>query len=166
MAKQQVSITLLLLILFYGCQNRSKSSENMQDEFYSVSGGWDWVRVPLLKPYVVKRANPKINMVWDIEFIHSFGTYNVKRVDVQDSVIYILSGNIGNNNDSTIVNTENVPTAWFVIDVRSNIEKGFDNEEEFRAYLRTHNYPNPKWHDIDSLSESFGALGTVPWAPK
>jgi len=94
MAKQQVSITLLMLILFYGCQKRSKSSENMHDEFYSVSGDWDWVRVPLLKPYVVKRASPKINMVWDIEFVHSFGTYNVKRVDVQDSVIYILTDSL------------------------------------------------------------------------
>ena len=33
--------------------------ENKKDDFYTVSGGWDWIRVPLLKPYEVKRANPK-----------------------------------------------------------------------------------------------------------
>jgi hypothetical protein len=167
MDKRTIIIGTVLLNLLIGCGSRRDSRKNDQDTFYTVTGGWDWVRVPLLKPYEVKKADPEIETNdWGIEFINSFGTYNVKRVDVKDSIVFILSGKVDNKNDSTIVNSQNVPTAWFVIDTKRKTEKGFASEEAFKSYIKDNNYPRPRWHDIDSLSKALANGSKVPWMPK
>lgn len=166
MAKQQV-IILLVLLLAVLCSCGSRSNEKKQDEFYTVTGGWDWIRVPLLKPYEAKKVDPEVETSnWGVEFFNSLGTYNVKRVAVQDSVVYILSGQVDDKKDSTLVNLRNVPTGWYAIDVRTKTEKGFASEEEFKAYIQANNYPAPQWHDIDSLSDALGNKGKLPWMPK
>lgn len=167
MAKRKIILSGLALVVLCGCDNMSNKNKEKQDEFYTVTGGWDWIRVPLIKPYEVKKADPEIETNnWGIEFINSFGTYNVKRIDVQDSIIYILSGKMDDKNDSTIVNSENVPTAWFAIDARTKTEKGFSSEAEFKEYIKENSYPAPQWHNIDSLSKALGEGGKVPWMPK
>lgn len=169
MDKRAITIaSFILAVLTCGCGNMGSKEDENQDKFYTVTGGWDWLRIPLLKPYELKNASPKTKNSWDIEFVNSFGTFNVKKVDVQDSVIYLLSGRINKSdtNTITIVNSKNVPTAWFAIDVKTKTEKGFASEEEFKAYIKTNNYPVPQWHDIDSLSKALGEGGKVPWMPK
>jgi hypothetical protein len=139
----------------------------MADDFYTVTGGWDWVRVPLLKPYEAKKVDPEVETSnWGVALFNSLGTYNVKRVAAQDSIVYILSGRVDDKNDSTLVNLRTVPTGWYAINVKTKLEKGFANEEEFKAYIKANNYPIPKWHSIDSLSKALGEGGQVPWIPK
>lgn len=171
MAKQQIIILLsLLLAVLCGCGNtgnQDKEKQDKQDKFYTVAGGWDWVRVPLLKPYAAKKVDPEVETSnWGVEFFNSLGTYNVKRVAVQDSVVYILSGQVDEKKDSTLVNLRNVPTGWYAIDVRTKTEKGFASEQEFKAYIKENNYPAPQWHDIDSLSKALSEGNQVPWIPK
>ena len=140
MAKQQVIVLGLLLATLYGCGNRN-NNENKQDEFYSVTGGWDWVRVPLLKPYEVKRVDPEIKTnPWGTKLYSDlYSADRVKRVDVQDSVIYLLCGTVDEKKDTTAIGTKNVPTAWFAIDTRTKTEKGFASEEEFNTYIKENN---------------------------
>lgn len=170
MDNYKVIILILLIVSISACgylENRNNQQENKKDDFYTVSGGWDWIRVPLLKPYEAKKADPEIKTnTWSIDFLNSLGTYNVKRIDVQDSIIYILSGKVDEKNDSTLVNLRNVPTGWYVIDTRTKAEKGFASEEEFKSYIKENNYPLPKWHDLDSLSIAFSDGKKLPWQPK
>lgn len=166
MAKQQIIITSLLLAALCGCSNKGKSV-NERNEFYTTTGGWDWIRVPLLSPYEVNKVDSKIKTNnWSVKFFNSLGTYNVKRVDVKDSIIYILSGKINEENDSTLVNLRNVSTGWYIIDAKKRIEKSFSSEGDFKAYVSEKHYPVPQWHDIDSLSKALGEGGEVPWMPK
>jgi len=140
----------------------------MEDEFYTVTGGWDYIRVPLIKPYEVKKVDPKVETNgWGIKlYSNLFQVDRAKRVDVRDSVIYVISGEVNEIKDLTAIGTRNVSTAWFIIDVRTKTEKGFSSEEEFKAYIKENNYQAPHWHDIDSLSEELGKKGKVPWIPK
>lgn len=174
MGKQQIIIVGLLWSTILGCFNkcRHQKENNKQDRFYTVLGGRDWVRVPLIKPYEAKKAgiHPQTG-IWTVEFFSTLGTYNVKRVDVQDSIIYILSGKVDEKDDSTLVGMRNVTTGWYVIDTKkrtargSSPEKGFASEEEFWSYIKTNNYPGPRWLDIDSLIVALGEKGKLPWMP-
>lgn len=173
MDKRKIILMTLLLALFYGCWNNSNNNKKKQDDFYTITGGWDWVRVPLLKPYEVKKADPEIKTnSWGVEFFNTLGTYNVKCVDVQDSVIYILSGKVDEKNDSALVNLRNVPTGWYVIDTREKtekgfaVEKGFMSESEFNAYIKENKYPTPQWLNVDSLSNALAKGKKLPWFPK
>ncbi|MDJ1467910.1 hypothetical protein QNI19_29135 [Cytophagaceae bacterium DM2B3-1] len=169
MDKRQI-IVVSLLIVVCGCWNTSKQNkEKKQDDFYTTTGGWDWIRVPLLKPYDVRKTDPEIEAnSWTIKFYTSLGTYNVKQVDVKDSIIFVLSGKVDekNDSDSTLVNLINVPTGWYIIDTRKKIEKGFPSKEEFEMYIKENHYPIPQWHNIDSLSNALSQGAQVPWQPK
>jgi len=164
MAKHQIVIFMLSFTLLCGCGNNTKSSdknEKRQEGFYNIKGGWDWISVPLLKPYEVKKIDPEIeSSQWAVTFERIPGATNVKSVTVDDSIIYLLCG------DSTLFDYQYVKAAWFVIDTKKQIEKGFANELEFRKYLQENKYPTPNWNNIDSLSEALSEGNQVPWIPK
>lgn len=145
-----------------GCHAVDDNEE--QDSFYNRDN-WGLIRMPLIKPYVVETAESKSESTWGIKFVHSFGTYNIKRVAVQDSIVFLRSGKVDERDDSTLVNSENVSKAWFVINTRNQVEKGFDNELAFKNYIKENNYPLPHWYSIDSLSKSLGS-GRLLWRAK
>lgn len=167
-----IIILTLLALLLTSCsgQHEAKDDNSKQvDEFYTVTGGWDWIRIPLLKPYEAKKADSEIETnTWTIKFFNSLGPFSIKKVDVKDSIVYLLCGKMDNDNkeDSTLVNLRSVPTGWFVIDARTKTEQGFPSEAEFSKYISEKKYPVPEWHDIDSLSKALGNGGKVPWIPK
>ena len=156
---------LLCLVLLLGC-NYKYNSKQEKDTFYSEIGGFDWIRIPLLKPYAAEKIDPEIEThSWIIKFQSDklYNTYNVKRVAVEDSIVYVLSGTVDEKKDTTIIGTRNVPTAWFVMDVRKKTERGFENEKEFSVYLKENDYPLPHWYGIDSLSNELGRGKELPW---
>ncbi|RYE57186.1 MAG: hypothetical protein EOP48_06350 [Sphingobacteriales bacterium] len=169
MDKRAVVYAFLISVLFQAClgDNAKKRQTVQEDEFYTEAGGWDWVRIPLIKPYqatTVISTNEK--SIWNIDFKKGLGTYNVRKIGVEDSTIYILSGRLDDTeNILTLLNNNNVPTAWYIIDTRSKVEKGFASEKEFDKYLISQGYKYPKWYDIDSLCEALGDGGEVPWIP-
>ena len=168
MVNCKIIVLCLFLIVFSGCwESDNTVQQKSGNDFYTATGGWDFARVPLIKPYVVKKLiDPKIpKHPWCIEFTsrNLSGPYNVKKVDVRDSIIYILAGKVDEKNDSTLVGARNVPTGWFVIDTKKKTEKGFINEEEFYEYINSNNYSLPKWFDVDSLSNAFIRGKKLPW---
>ncbi len=164
MDKRKIIIEILyafLTTILFSCMN--KIEKQNPDSFYENISGYDWIRIPLVKPYELRIANPQDSTsMWDIAFVKLLGTYNVKKVDVKDSIIYILSGDIGNGG-STFVNLTNAPTGWFIIDTKINTEVGFFNENDFNDYIINHRYPKPAWMCIDSLSNSIVKENKLPW---
>lgn len=168
MDSRKIMVLYLLLVVLSGCwKSDSKKQQKSGNDFYTATGGWDFARVPLIKPYVIKKLiDPKLPIhPWCIDFTSStlLGPYNVKKVHVRDSIIYILSGKVDEKNDSTLVGTRNVPTGWFVIDTKQKTEKGFINEKGFYEYINSNNYSLPKWLDVDSLSNAFIRGEKLPW---
>lgn len=164
MDKRKVIIGILyafLSTILLGCMN--KIEKHNPDSFYENINGYDWIRIPIIKPYELRITNPQDSIsMWDIPFIKLLGTYNVKKVDVKDSIIYILSGDIGDGG-TTFVNLTNVPTGWFIIDTKINNEKGFFNEQDFNDHIIKKGYPRPSWMDVDSLAKSIIKENKLPW---
>lgn len=167
--RKVITILIQLIVLLASCRGQSEPKGSIPkevDDFYTSTGGWDWIRIPLIKPYEATKVDPEIEAsTWTIKFFNSLGPFNIKRVDVKDSVIYLLCGKMDNCNsdDSTLVNLKSVPTGWFVIDARTMKEKGFSSEAEFSRYIRQQKYYFPHWHDLDSLSEKLGKGEQLPW---
>lgn len=168
-----LKVILLCTFIFSACS----SVENKEDEFYTTFQYAHWEVVPLIKPYVLYGNSPVFeNGMWlffkDIDspkyFLETIS--DVKYVSVADSVICLWAGVIGPVDSSTpkVVSIGNYMyyTAWFVLDVRKKIEKGFPTEEQFKQYLEVNCYPPPHWLEIDSLSKQLDKEGThFPWWP-
>lgn len=163
MKKRKVTIAIMyafIATILLGCMN--KIEKQNPDSFYENISGYDWMRIPLIKPYEIK-TNPQDSIRrWDMAFVKLLGTYNVKKVDIKDSIIYILSGNIGDGGN-TFVNRTIAPTGWFIIDTKVNKEKGFVNEKDFNDYVINHSYPRPSWMCIDSLANVIIKKNKLPW---
>jgi hypothetical protein len=163
----------LVLLSLSGCWHSNKKNQE-KDDFYERLGDWDSVRIPLIKPYEALSADPVEGepRIWSIELTspNLRGTFYVKKVDVKDSIIFVLSGQVDNEvineKDSVTIGGQVFSTAWYIIDTKKGKEVAFGNKKEFEEYLKKFNYPNPKWIKIDSLSEALGHGGKLPWKPK
>ena len=150
------------------------NNKQQQDEFYCIFQNAHWDIVPLIKPYAVWGNSPFYeNGMWvmgraDFPFE---SIQDVKYVSVRDSIIYVLTGVVGTV-DSAVPKTARIGnymhyTAWFVVDLKRNIEKEFSSEAQFKEYLDSNGYQSPHWLEIDSLSKELDMPGTqFPWWPK
>lgn len=150
----------------------NNSGKKQQDNFYLTGAGWDWLRLPLIKPYYA--MCPSLNRdsdekkPWDVELYSDllYSAHNIKYLNIQDSIIYILCGSVNDNLDSTIVKGNIVAKAWFIVDVKRKEENHFLQEQEFYAYVKKRKYPKPVWQNIDSIHNKFGETGKLPWRSK
>lgn len=158
-------IYIILLLLMYSC-----SLDNRKKDFYDVSGGYTDIRIPLIKPYVLSRgeSNPEdtFSNRWHVNLVNCFGIIHIRKIDVQDSIIYIRSGNIDNFTDGTTLCDSPVANAWYILNLKNKTEIGFDNEIGFKKEVIKNNYPNPRWQNLDSLSKAIGKAGKLPWDPR
>jgi hypothetical protein len=118
MEKRKIFIGLLLLTLIYSCD-----IDNRKKDFYDVSGGYTDVRLPLIKPYVLSRgeSNPEdtFSNKWHVNLVNCLGIINIRKIDVQDSIIYLRSGNIDNFTDGTTLCDEPVANAWYILNLKN-----------------------------------------------
>ena len=89
-------ILCLLLFNFQNCGSRNLNKEQ-EDSFYVELGGWDYKRIPLIKPYEIINVNPEIDKSWTINLsvsskLRQGQIGNLKKVSVTDSIIYAVSG--------------------------------------------------------------------------
>jgi hypothetical protein len=168
MVEHPMKILWPLLLLLAACSGGGLTGHQKKD-FYANAGGWDWKRLPLLEPYEIRLIDPEVKPnSWLFEFKATalLGTHHVKKVAVEDSIIYLRCGSITEfDRDTTNIGTRSSATAWFVIDVRKRTEEGFPEDAAFQAYLEEHHYPQPRWLEVDSLSETFGNNKKLPWQP-
>lgn len=159
MDKFSIILFGLVLNVFTSCEIGNNSCVDKQDPFYSTCGGWDYIRVPLLKPYAAILVDPEIETnTWTVDLLGP-GTYSVKRVSVRDSIVYLHCGKIDEKNDSTTIGVKNVPTAWYILDVRNKNEMVFSDFNKFNLYINKNNYPLPKWYFLDSIRDD----ESLPW---
>jgi hypothetical protein len=177
MGKQQIIAVIFVLLTLYGCMDRGGEKYN----FYATSGGWDWICIPLIEPYLLLKVDPEIETHdWALVAVKSgeepFGnhiSYNVKRVDVKDSLIFLYSE--GERAFISFDNTHiNFSSVFCVIDVARKDLIYFHTEDSLKEYIKAKNHPSPDWHNVDSLSHAVSAASyadksdhlILPWYPK
>lgn len=139
-------------------QDKNDKSKGERDSFYDRSGGWDYARIPLRKPYELMKL--KNNSVWSMN-LHAMtlqsSISNITGVNVIDDVIIIHSSK------NTFLRGSEVPEAWFVIIPGRGVEMGFDKEEGFNTYMSSMNVKEVKLHDPDVVYESFKKKWPINW---
>ena len=152
--KEKIIIAFCLITLFQACSDKNSNV----DSFYTEKGGWDYGRIPLLKPYEAIIDNK--NLGWSLGLNGEDGDTgfgNIKLVNVVDSVILIYSTN-------SILHGVDVKQSWHIIIPSNKVEKGFDSHQKYLDYLKllgiTH---EPPLHDIEAISEYFDKYDIIDW---
>ena len=139
-------------------QDKNNKQEGEKDIFYERSGGWDYARIPLKKPYELMKLKNRPG--WDMN-LHAMtlqsSISNVTGVNIIEGLIVLHSS--GN----TFLRGVEVPQAWFVIIPEKEIEKGFDKKEEFTSYLTSMSINRPEFHNPDSVYQSFIKKWPIDW---
>jgi hypothetical protein len=139
--------------LLFSCNNYQK------DTFYEKKIGWDYLRIPILKPYAaLKTAN-----IWGIKlypdnilFQPSIG---VSKINVIDSIIVIYC-------DRTwAINGRNVDSSWCYIIPSKKIEACFTDKKSFLKSVSKYTAKEIYYHDINDIWEQFDKTSWLDWFP-
>jgi hypothetical protein len=150
---KKIAIFIVLsFCVFYNeisCTNK-KSIKMVGDDFYISKGGFDYARLPLLKPYDAKTiAGGK---EWSIALKHSYDMTipNVKTVNViGDSLIIVHSTN-------TLLNGQDVKESWYIILPAMQLEKGYKDYQLYLKHLKKLGFHTaPELQDIHKANSDF-----------
>jgi hypothetical protein len=160
-----VLIVLFSFLFLDSCLIFDDDATNIKNDFYAKKGGWDWIRVPLIDPYQVLKANPNSEgSEWSINLDYSItklsNARNVESVFVSDSIIMVLCGN---DDEGTNLNNEKCHVAYYIYDLKRNRFLGFSEQHKFTEYVKGQKYSEPKWMNIDTLHKIFASGETLPW---
>lgn len=158
-------IVFIAILLFMTSCNYGSKQDKQTDSFYAKSSGFDYRRLPLIKPYEAISTNKE---TWDVQFhvkgkkypeTYVTGVINVKKVAVQNGVLMLFTP------DSNFI-TEGLPIyQWFVVIPEKQVEKGFETEQEFLDYLKGIGMEKPEMKDIDTLHDQFEKTKCLDWIP-
>lgn|GEM_PF-903752 len=144
----------LFAIMIVGCLD--KDEKNSKDPFYTnANASWDVIRIPLIKPYELIQLNGSGEWTMNLQKTPSSAS-NVKGIAVVDSTILIHSV-------QTYCQDELVPEAWFIVSKQHKIEKGFVKAVEFKKVLLSIGIKNLKFHNVDSVFNSFSSGESIQW---
>lgn len=156
---------IVAMIILSSCQPTA-SGDKAENPFYTVSGGWDWDRLPLIYPYELMRADPKMEPSrWnlDLKSVSFGGTSNVRKVAVHGSIVYVRCGSLSESDfRNTRIGTRNHRTAWYILEIGGR-EIGISDSLSFDSYILEKELPKPLWYSVDSLHNEFARTKKLPW---
>lgn len=145
---------LLGVLLLFSCNSKTQN----EDYFYTDIGGLGIKRIPLIKPYEVKKVSEN---EWRIELqtdqLLELSIHNVKAVNIIDSAIIVHAKGEVSIKGVTYVE------GWFVIIPSSEIEEGFSNESEFFSYLRKVEVKFSRFYNVEDVYNLFNKNRKINW---
>ena len=134
-------------------------SQPSKPDFYESTGGWDFVRIPLIEPYQAKGVNGS----WEIKLKESSISFNrigpLTRIFVIDQVI------LAEAQDGHIHARNIEGPVWYVIVPDQKIEIQFEDKEEFETYLSSLGITSYELHDVVEVHREFVDRGRLDWFP-
>jgi hypothetical protein len=159
----------LLAIVFSTILSSCKVTEYLQqDDFYRSGSEWDHLRFPLIKPYYAIYITDELG--WGIPLHSGISDSNiyyytqlndVQEISVENGVIMVYTPYEQDVEESIGENVYN----WFVFMPDQNIEMGFDNEEDFLAYIQSYGIQQSSWRTPDDILKEYDELWCLPWIP-
>lgn len=144
-----------------GCMFSGSDSKNetVDDTFYSDLGGFGRARIPLVKPYELKKVSSN---EWRLELenpeLLTLSIHNVQGVDVRDSIIFIYS-----EGGTEFLNQQH-QKAWFLIEPTLGNETGFSEVEKFKSEIgKKYKELRVRFHSPDSLYSRFEENRKITW---
>jgi len=156
-------ICIGLFVLMAGCNNRRYYSA---DPFYSSTGEWDSIRIPLIKPYEAVSIQGSDSWYINLLELQKTGILYISVPDIQK--IAVMNDVILAYTSYEPDHSENMGDRvlyWFVIIPSMKIETGFNNEGNFLKYIQEHGIYDIIWESPDSIYQRFGKSGCLEWIP-
>jgi hypothetical protein len=142
--------------LLASCQNTTRHKTN--DVFYSSKGGFDYVRIPLIKPYEAVKLNGSKEWLVNLKTATlQFSVSNIKEVTIVKGFI-LLHG------VDTFLKGSTIKEAWFIIIPSKHIELGFDKYDKFVNYLLANGFErDPGLHNVEEIYLEYMKMDKVNW---
>lgn len=162
-------VYFLIYFSLFSCNFSNKKAKVLTknkntDKYYTDTGGIDFVRFPLSKPFVAMSLDNE--KTWSVgEGFYSDNSLiadNVVEINFCDDIIFCHS--IG----ETIVDYQSAKDAWYIITSKKyTIRKGFTKKKDFIEYAKTLNIDVNKldWKSPSLLFKQFDRTGCLPWIP-
>lgn len=154
-----------LLALLSGC----KFVEYFQqDPFYRNGSEWDHLRFPLIKPYYAIYQSEKYG--WQVplqgapssrDFYYYTTLQDIQNIAVEYGAIMIFTP----YEQPVEENVGQKVMHWFVFLPVQNIEKGFEKEEDFIAYVKQLGITKPAWKHPDDILKEYDETWCLDWIP-
>ena len=93
MANKKMKLIMYLYFVLFCCCTNTNNRKDSKEDFYTRTSGWDYIRIPLIKPFEVT-CNDNVQWIVDKK-IHTTtiqtikGTSDVKRVGVYHKYILL-----------------------------------------------------------------------------
>ncbi len=145
-------------------KEKTPTKNKNTDSYYTETGGMDFVRFPLSKPFVVMSLDNQ--ETWTVgEGFYSDNSIiadHVTEINFSDNIVFCHS--VG----ETSIDYESLNEAWYIITTKNDtIRKGFSNKKDFIEYAKTLNVDANKldWKSPNQLFKQFYETGCLPWIP-
>jgi len=143
------ALLILMVISALSCRN----------DFYTRDGGYDYTRIPFIKPYEALML--KGSERWQMNLYNSAlnsSIINIKKINVEKNAIFLYS-------EDTNLDGVKVPRAWFIIIPNKHLEEGFYKEKDYLEFLKSVGLNNePSLIDINKVSDYFGRHYPINWS--
>jgi hypothetical protein len=160
----------IILAVFYlsSCNSRLQH----KDTFYNDLGDFPYLRLPLIKPYYVDRADS--NSPWTLylrgflwvspqpHFVYGYDVKDLRKLSVENGIIMAYSPYVDEQADQSIRDNY---YHWFVIIPDRKIEAGFGNEGAFIEYVQKYGVQQPDWRTPIDIFNNFQKTGCMDWIP-
>ncbi|QHS54791.1 hypothetical protein GWR56_04230 [Mucilaginibacter sp. 14171R-50] len=158
MKRKIIQLPVLLCVML--CQSACTDKQPDVDEFYTQKGGFDFARIPLIKPYeaVVPATGNEYWLIHSVTDTLLFSIPGVKQLSVSDNKMIFVHG------VNTAINYQNVKEGWFVLMPAKNLVKAFLKHENYLNWLHDHGIEKePHLIDPDNIYRYFKNHDTIDW---
>lgn len=159
-------LCFVLLMNICGCQ-RSPSRFESQDPFYRSTGGFDYIRIPLIEPYEAINFDEKFKWYLDLDVspggdgVYVLAIKDIKKFAIENRAIFIYT----EYPEESASGLGEPVLHWFVLLPDQNSEKGFARERDFQKYLEDTRMQDLNWVDPNDVYRQFNETGCLDWIP-
>lgn len=146
--------------LFASCDmfsSKESNNDSKQDPFYTDNGGFGIRRIPLIKPYELKKVSAN---EWRMELLTtdvSLSIHNTNGVNITKGKILLHS------KGGTDVRFKQYDEAWFIIDSSGKRERAFLSYKEYTDSLYKLEITDTALKLPDAVYKNFNERGNVEW---
>lgn len=152
----------LFLIVLGLCGCGKASSPSNTDPFYTDKGGWDYARLPLLKPYEVWYLNDHYGLLRGDGHVL---VQNLVALGVDGEFAYGKAGSQDIEAGGKVYKGTNIGD-WFCLNLKGGKLAWYRSEEELSAFLSVKLSHKPdRAVAIQTLFQEFQQKGVCKWFP-
>jgi len=155
-------LLLIITIISFCClscnHSKDKSEATYVEDFYTRNHGFDYIRIPLVKPFELTKLKGENS--WCINsFLWKYkggDIGNVDSIQCNDSIV------VGHAQEYIDIENEhfNTPELWFIIDLNAKNISSYSNATEVRNLIGDISLIN-----VDSVHSQYISRGILPWFP-